>query len=225
MSAFTLVGIYGGTFDPIHYGHLRVAQELADDIEFDRFYVVPAGEPRLRAVPAGSKTQRAQMVALAIQGNPAFTLDEREINRSGVSVTVESLKEYQQECQAYYDNRAALCFIIGADSFLKIRQWHEWQTVFQLCHLIVVDRPGSQLMQQTDRLPAEIRQASASRWVIDPRKLTSQPHGLIYVAPTTLLDISATRIRALVAAGKSVRYLLPDCVADYIKTQHLYGKT
>jgi len=214
-----LVGIYGGTFDPVHYGHLRVAEELVDAIGFDRFYFVPAGEPRLREAPVASKHHRARMVALSIQNNTRFSLDDREIKRLGVSTTVESLREYHVE----YGGNAVFCFIMGADTFLRIHHWYLWQALFQLCHLVIVDRPGSQRMMNSGNFPQEIQDACASRWVTDPSVLAHQFNGKIYIAQTTLLDISATRIRNLIAAEKSVRYLLPDVVLDYIKTHHLYS--
>ena len=219
MGNFPLVGIYGGTFDPIHYGHLRVAEELIDAIEFARFFYVPAGEPRLRNAPLASKSHRAKMVSLSIENNARFFLDEREIKRSGVSFTVESLREYHAE----YTGNAALCFIMGADTFLKIHHWHQWHEVFQLCHVMIVDRPGSTRMMNHSNLPPELQNACATRWVTRPSDLASQISGMIYVAQTTLLDISATRIRSLVVAGKSIRYLLPEAVSDYIKTHHLYS--
>jgi len=218
MTNRTLIGIYGGTFDPVHYGHLRVAEELTDSIGFDRFYFVPAGEPRLRDVPAASKIQRAEMVKLALADNPLFSLDEREIKRRGVSTTVESLREYHAE----FNGEVALCFIMGADSLIKLHHWHCWRELFELCHLVVVDRPGSVSINDRHDLPEEIRLTCASRWVASPNELTHRASGMIYVAPTTLLDISATKIRERVAAGKSIRYLLPDAVVDYIKTNHLY---
>ncbi|MDR4514971.1 nicotinate-nucleotide adenylyltransferase [Nitrosomonas sp.] len=214
-----LIGIYGGTFDPIHYGHLRVAEELADTIRFDQFFFVPAGEPRLRDSPGAAKYHRAQMVSLSIKNNTRFFLDEREINRPGVSTTVASLKEYHAE----YDGRAILCFVMGADTFLKIHYWHCWQELFQLCHLIIVERPGSiQVVNRSD-LPQKIQIECASRWTSDPCDLIRQYSGMIYIAQTTLLDISATQIRNLIAAGRSIRYLLPDITVDYIKTHDLYS--
>ena len=219
MSKLPLVGIYGGTFDPVHYGHLRVAEELVDTIGFDRFYFVPAGEPRLRDGPVASKQHRARMIALSIQNNARFSLDDRETKRSGMSVTVETLREYHTE----YGGNTAFCFIMGVDTFLKINYWYLWQELFQLCHLVIVDRPGSMGIIDRRDFPQDIKQACVSRWTDDPSDLTRQLNGKVYIAQTTLLDISATRIRSLIAADKSVRYLLPDVVLDYIKTQHLYS--
>jgi nicotinate-nucleotide adenylyltransferase len=218
MANLALVGIYGGTFDPIHFGHLRVAEELLNDIAFNRFFFVPAGKPRLRDMPVASKTQRARMVELAIADNPGFLLDKREIKREGVSMTVETLREYRSENGA----DVALCLIIGADTFLKIHHWCNWHEVFELCHVIIVSRPGSMLIKHKQSLPKEIQQACVSRWTTCSVSLASQPYGLIYVASTTLLDISATQIRAMIAVKKSIRYLLPDAVFDYIKTYQLY---
>lgn len=218
MANLALVGIYGGTFDPIHIGHLRVAEELINDIAFSRFFFVPAGKPRLRDMPFASKMQRARMVELAIADNPGFLLDTREIKRESVSRTVETLREYRSE----YGGDVALCLIIGADTFLKIHQWYDWRDIFGLCHLIIVNRPGSRVIKHKQNLPEEIQQVCAACWTACSVSLTGQPNGLIYVAPTTLLDISATQIRAMVAVRKSIRYLVPDAVSDYIKTHQLY---
>lgn len=219
MAEMPLVGVYGGTFDPVHYGHLRVAEELVDNIDFERFFFVPAGNPRLRDALIAPKYHRLKMVELSIKNNARFSLDNREINRSGVSTTVQSLREYQTE----YDGRLALCFIMGVDSFLKLHHWYQWHELFNLCHLIVVERPGSQRMTEVHCFPQEIQDACRQRWVACASDLTEKSSGMIYVAQTTLLDISATRIRTLMAAGKSIRYLLPEVVAAYIKTQHLYS--
>ncbi len=213
-----LIGVYGGTFDPIHYGHLRVAEELVEAAALDQLYFMPAGEPRLRDVPAASANHRAQMVMLAIQSNSHFFLDEREIKRSGESTTVESLHEYRRQ----YGECAVLCFILGADAFFKIHHWYRWRELFQLCHLIVVERPDSQRVASRHDLPCELRSACESRWTLNPVDLRRRLSGMIYIAPTTLLDISATRIRECIAANNSVGNFLPENVSDYIKTHHLY---
>ncbi len=215
------IGIYGGTFDPIHNGHLRVAEELVDLIGLDQLFFVPAGEPRLRNAPVASAYHRAQMVSLSIQDNANFFLDDREIKRSGVSTTVESLQEYRAE----YGEQAVFCFIMGADAFIKIHHWYCWRELFQLCHLIVVERPNSQRVSNCRELPQELQSICTPRWVSDVGDMMRQFSGMIYIAKTALLDISATRIRNYVAADKSIRYLLPEVVSDYIKTHHLYSGT
>ena len=215
---FPLVGIYGGTFDPIHYGHLRIAEELLDSIGLQRMIFVPSGAPRLRAAPAASRGHRAAMVRLAIQDNSRFALDEREINRPGTSTTVQSLREYRCEL----GENTALCFVLGIDAFIKINQWSEWQTLLNLCHLIVVGRPGFVSISGEKDLPAEIRHEYSSRHAADASDLARQPGGCIYTARTSLLEISASQIRSLIGTAKSIRYLLPENISEYIKSNRLY---
>lgn len=215
---FSLVGIYGGTFDPIHYGHLRIAEELLDIIDLRRIVFVPSGAPRLRTVPAASRNHRAAMVRLAIQDNDMFALDEREVNRPGVSTTVESLCEYQYEL----GKNTALCFILGIDAFVKINQWRNWHELFNLCHMIIVARPGYTSIDDYQNLPVDIRKELIARRVLNAGDLGLQMNGFIYTAQTSLLEISASHIRSLIAAGKSTRYLLPEIVSDYIKSNYLY---
>ena len=215
---FPLVGIYGGTFDPIHYGHLRIAEELLDSIGLQRMIFVPSGAPRLRAAPAASRGHRAAMVRLAIQDNSRFALDEREINRPGTSTTVQSLREYRCEL----GENTALCFVLGIDAFIKINQWSEWQTLLNLCHLIVVGRPGFVSISGEKDLPAEIRHEYSSRHAADASDLARQPGGCIYTTRTSLLEISASQIRSLIGTAKSIRYLLPENVSEYIKSNRLY---
>lgn len=215
---FHLVGIYGGTFDPIHYGHLRIAEELLDIIGLQRILFVPSGAPRLRAAPVAPKNHRSAMVRLAIRDNNMFTLDEREVNRPGVSTTVESLCEYQYEL----GKNTAPCFILGIDAFIKINQWHHWQELFNLCHMIIVARPGYTSIHDYQNLPADIRKEFIARRVLHASDLKLQINGFIYTAQTSLLEISASHIRSLIAAGKSTRYLLPEIVSDYIKSNYLY---
>ena len=218
----SLVGIYGGTFDPIHFGHLRVAEELIDSINLQHIIFVPSGEPRLRNTPIGTRHQRTEMIRLAIQDNHQFSIDEREINRSGMSATVESLREYRSE----WGRNAVLIFILGIDAFRKINEWHHWRELFDLCHIIVVPRPGYVSVDDHQNLPEEIKTELIARCVLDAKDLKLQTHGAIYTAQTSLLEISATQIRSLISTGRSIRYLLPENVSDYIKINHLYaGKT
>ncbi len=214
----SLVGIYGGTFDPIHYGHLRVAEELADEVNFQQIIFVPSGTPRLRNTPLGSRDQRAEMVRLAIQDNPHFAIDEREIYRPGVTATVESLREFQSES---IPNRI-LCFIVGIDTFIHINHWIQWRELFNLCHLVVVARPGYGSISDHRTLPQEVAQELALRRAVSADDLSKQATGLIYIAHTSLLEISASHIRHLVGINKSIRYLLPSTISDYIVKNQLY---
>lgn len=217
--ASSFIGIFGGTFDPIHYGHLCMAEEITELLDLREMRFVPAGMPRLRYAPAASAQHRAAMVQAAIRGNPRFVLDEREIHRPGASYSVESLRDLKQE----EGEDATLCFIMGADAFMRLAEWHDWRDLFQLCHIIIAARPGHVLATNRDVLPQELREECTQRWVSSAGGLAGVSTGLIYVAPTTLLDISATTIRARINAGGSARYLLPDAVLDYIAANHLYS--
>jgi nicotinate-nucleotide adenylyltransferase len=215
-----LTGIFGGTFDPIHSGHMRVAAEIAEMTRLEERRIVPAAVPRLRLPPIASIQHRVAMIRLAIQGNSRFILDEREAKRRGASYSIDSLGELKQEL----GESVILCFVLGADAFMKLPEWHSWRELFGLCHFIIAARPGHALITDPDVLPLALKEECAQRWVSDAGALKRLPCGLIFIAPTTLLDISATRIRACVAAGKSIRYLLPDAARDYIAANHLYSE-
>jgi nicotinate-nucleotide adenylyltransferase len=217
-SRFRLTGVFGGTFDPIHYGHLRVAEEIAEMITLQEMRFMPAGMPRLRDAPVASCHHREAMVRIAVESNPGFILDERETRSPGISYSVETLRGLKRELGGH----SVLCFIVGADAFMRLAQWHEWREIFGLCHLIIVRRPGHEANLNRDNLLPELREACAPRWTASPNDLKKVHSGLIFLAPTTLLDISATAIRARISAGKSVRYLLPDATLDYIAANHLY---
>lgn len=213
-----LIGIYGGTFDPIHYGHLRVAEEIGEMADLREVRFIPAGVPRLRAAPVASLHHRVAMVRLAIGSNRRFELDEREVRRQGISRSVDTLREIKQEL-----DEVGLCFITGADAFTKLAEWRCWRELFQLCHFIVAARPGHGLTISPDDLPEKLNHECAGRWVSSADSLRQASSGFIFIAPTTLLDISATNIRARLAAGKSLRYLVPDAVLNYIGTNRLYS--
>lgn len=215
----SLVGIFGGTFDPIHCGHLRIAEEIVAMLGLRELRFMPAGMPRLRQPPTASPQQRAAMVRIAIQGNARLVLDEREIKRPGASVTAESLRELRQEL----GESVTLCFVMGADAFMKLDQWHCWQELFGLCHFIIAARPGHALKSGGDALPKTLKEACALRWVHSADQLKTAGSGLILVAPTTLLEVSASTLRARIAAKEGTRDLLPDAVLDYIETNHLYS--
>lgn len=216
--ALPLIGIFGGTFDPVHYGHLRIAEEIAEMARLREMRFIPAGRPRLRSTPMASLQHRVAMVRLAIQGNSRFILDEREVRRGGISYSVESLRELKQEL----GNDVILCFITGADAFMKLAEWHSWRELFRLCHFIIAARPGYTPARYSDALPRELKEECAGRWVSSATSLSQSNGGSIFIAPTTLLDISATVIRVRVAAGKSIRYLTPDAALDYIAANRLY---
>ena len=217
-SGSPLVGIFGGTFDPIHYGHLRVAEEIVETVGLQKMYFVPAGMPRLRHSPVASSQHRVEIVRLAIQKNPDFVLDEREIYRDGVSYSIDTVREFKQE----FGEEVRLCFILGADAFIKLPEWNNWKELFNLCHFIVSTRPGYTLTLIKELLSKELREECSQRWVSNTESLKKDTSGLIFIASTTMLDISATSIRAHIAAGRSVRHLVPSVTVNYISENKLY---
>jgi nicotinate-nucleotide adenylyltransferase len=213
-----LTGIFGGTFDPIHYGHLRVAEEISEIADLAEMRFVPAALPRLRPPPVAEVHHRVEMVRLAIDGNSRFMLDLRETRRHGTSYSIDTLREMKQQL----GDEATLCFMLGADAFMKLARWGSWRELFSLCHFIVAARPGHPLLEATDALPRELKLECQDRWVSRTDDLARAPGGLVFLAPTTLLDISATNIRACISSRKSARYLLPDATLDYISMNQLY---
>ena len=214
----TLVGIFGGTFDPIHYGHLRIAEEIVKTAGLQKLYFVPAGMPRLRHSPVASPQHRVEIVRLAIQKNPDFVLDEREINRDGVSYSIDTVREFKQE----FGEEIRLCFVLGADAFINLSEWNNWKELFNLCHFIISTRPGYSLTSINELLPKELREECSQRWVSNTVNLRKNSSGLIFIASTTMLDISATSIRAHIAVGRSVRHLVPSVTVNYISENKLY---
>ena len=217
-SGSPLVGIFGGTFDPIHYGHLRVAQEIVETVGLQKMYFVPAGMPRLRHSPVASPQHRVEIVRLAIQKNPDFVLDGREIYRDGVSYSIDTVREFKQE----FGEEIRLCLVLGADAFIKLPEWNNWKELFNLCHFIVSTRPGYSLTLIKELLSKELREECSQRWVSNTESLRKDTSGLIFIASTTMLDISATSIRAHIAAGRSVRHLVPSVTVNYISENKLY---
>ena len=211
------IGLFGGTFDPIHYGHLRLAEEMASALNLREVRFIPAAQPPLRAAPRTSAAHRVEMVRRAITGNSRFVLDEREVRRAelqaGPSYTVDTLSELRAEV----GSEQPLYWLLGADAFINLPSWHEWRRLFELAHIGVAERPGT-LLQQT--LADDLRSEMAMRNVSDLANITAA--GTISIVPMTPLAISARRIRAALIAQTSVRYLLPDDVLDYIQHQHLY---
>jgi len=213
-----LVGIFGGTFDPIHYGHLRIAEEIVKIVGLQKMYFVPAGMPRLRHSPVASPQHRVEIVRLAIQKNPDFVLDGREIYRDGVSYSIDTVREFKQE----FGEEIRLCLVLGADAFIKLPEWNNWKELFNLCHFIVSTRPGYTFTLIKELLSKELREECSQRWVSNTETLKKETSGLIFIASTTMLDISATSIRAHIAVGRNVRHLVPSVTVNYISKNKLY---
>lgn len=209
------IGIFGGTFDPIHFGHLRLAEELAAAIALDRVLFIPAGQPPHRGTPHTAATHRSAMVRLAIATNPRFVFDGREVQRPQPSYTVDTLTDLRAEL----GKDRPLWLLLGADAFLGLSSWHDWQRLFALANIAVAARPGNGLMQpgalheplKGEVLKRQVAEASAAG-----------PAGSVLLRQMTPLAISATAIRDTLARRGSARYLLPDAVLDYIHEHQLY---
>lgn len=204
-----MIGIMGGTFDPIHLGHLRTALEIAESCGMEQVRFIPGSVPPHRPQPQASAEQRWEMVRLAIENEPLFQADRRELERQGNSYTVDTLTSLRDDLGA----KTPLAFVLGMDAFLAFRSWHRWQDILRLAHLVVMSRPGytpdpqdwyGELLTQTT---CELRSTAA---------------GKVNFLTTTQLEISATAIRNACKNNKSIRFLVPETVRHYIQEQCLY---
>ena len=207
------LGILGGTFDPIHYGHLRPAQEVLRALDLAEIRVIPAANPPHRRPPVATAEQRLRMVELAVAGVPGFTVDDREFRRGGPSYTVLTLESLRREF-----GERPLCLLMGLDAFEGIETWHQWQRLPELAHFIVMTRPGWEF-PAGERLPPWAR----DRLVRETSKLAQAGAGKIYFQAVTPQDISATRIREALARGEPVEAWLPFAVLEYIRANRVYA--
>lgn len=219
MASIAPVGIFGGTFDPIHNGHLRLAQEALEQCGLHSVHFIPGGTPPHRDAPYASAPQRLDMVRLALHRNPAFVLDEREVHRTDPCYTVDTLVELRSEL----GEQRPLCLLMGGDAFLTLHTWHEWKRLFVLAHIVVMQRAGGRpLGNAIKEADATLRSEYHARLAPSARALLDSPAGIIFVADMPALEISATDIRRRCSEKKDTRYLLPDAVAYYIQYHHLY---
>ncbi len=212
------VGVLGGTFDPIHFGHLRLAEELAEVLEIGQVRFIPAGRPPHRGQPRAEARHRLEMARLAIAGNPRFVLDEREYHRAAPSYSVDTLADLRAELPG----GTPLVLFMGADAFLGLTTWHDWRRLFELAHVAVAHRPGFSSASWEDALPDPLRRLLSTRRVEQSPDILDTPAGRIFLHGITPLDISASRIRDRALRGLSLRYLLPDTVIDYLNENRLY---
>ncbi|WP_374277349.1 nicotinate-nucleotide adenylyltransferase [Azonexus sp.] len=210
------LGLFGGTFDPVHYGHLRLAEESIAHLGLGGVRWIPAGQPPHRGVPQVTAAQRLAMVRRAVDGNPRFSVDPAEVEAAVPSYTVLTLERLRRELGP----DRPLVLLVGADAFAGLATWHRWCDLFALAHVAVSHRPGFPV--EPASLPAELAGEFAARRLADAAGLRLAPAGGIVTFAMTQLAISATQIRKLLANGLSARYLLPDDVLDYIQTHSLY---
>lgn len=213
-AAFRRIGVFGGTFDPVHNGHLRTALEVGELLALDELRLVPASVPPHRDAPVATGAERLRMLQLAADANPGFLVDDLELVRGGASYTIETLRAVRAEAGP----QARLCLIVGLDAFAQIHTWKDWPQLTDHAHVVVVQRPGAAL-----GLTGDAADWAAQRLATDPLSaLAAAPCGAVLRLELTQLAISATQIRALLAEHRSPRYLLPDAVLDYIRENRIY---
>lgn len=206
------IGLYGGTFNPVHVGHLRVAEEMREQFHLDRVVFIPSFQPPHKSGCHTPAAHRLAMVQAAVAANEWFVVSDVEIQRAGPSYACETIRHFRR----WYGNRAELFFIVGSDAFEEIATWHAYPEFFALCHFVVMSRPGCAISALPPELAGRYTRHSATEY--------RSPQGcrLIFCSVTGL-DVSSTDIRRRVTAGASIRYLVPDTVAQYINQHGVYA--
>jgi nicotinate-nucleotide adenylyltransferase len=204
-----MIGIFGGTFDPVHYGHLRSALEVKEIFGLSEVRLIPSAQPPHREQPAATTLMRLHMLELAIKDQPGLVIDTRELNRQGASYMVDTLQSLRQELK----NEPLLLFI-GSDAFNQLKTWHQWPHLFDFAHIVVMTRPGFTIQNLDDFFKA--------RLATEITELANNTAGKLYFQQITQLDISATAIRNMIAEQQNPGFLLPDNVIAYIRQHKLY---
>lgn len=203
------IGIFGGSFDPVHFGHLRPALEVLESLSLDHMLFIPSGNPPHRGAPVASAEQRLAMLRAAVQDEPRFRVDERELKRAAPSYTVDTLAELRRE-----HPQDALVLVVGMDAFLGFPSWHRWREIFGLAHVVVAHRPGWTL-QSGGEIAEVLKERRAET-------LEGQA-GRVLLQPVTQLEISSTQVRETAARGGDLRYLVPEAVRTYIEESDCYA--
>lgn len=209
-----MIGILGGTFDPIHFGHIKPALALLRELPFTEIRLVPVRHPPHRPPPCANAAQRWHMLRTVVTGIPGLVADDRELRREGPSYTVDTLRDLRREL----GEQVGLGLILGSDAYAELSSWHRWHELLDLCSMVVTQRPGYPVPEQ-----GEVGELLKARRVNDPEAFAASPHGAILPWRVPHLDVSATAIRACIAAGEQPRYMLPGSVWAYICRTGLYG--
>ncbi len=204
---------FGGTFDPIHNGHLRTATDVAELLGVAEVRLIPCGKPAHRAPPVATAAQRLKMLQLAVEDQPGFVIDTQELTRSGPSYMVDTATNLRTEL----GQQCCICLMMGMDAFLGLPNWHQWQKIPEYLNLVVMERPGWQGGQHK-----ALQSLLAQRQVTTTEALLSAPAGKILLVTVSKLAISASRIRKKISAGESVDGLLPKAVLELIETEEIY---
>jgi len=208
-----MIGVFGGTFDPIHFGHLRPALDMLQDLPLQEIRFVPLRTAVHRTQPVATATQRLAMVRAAVEGQPGFVADPRELQRTGSSYSYDTIVSLRAEL----DPRLPICLLTGLDAFAELPIWYRWEDITGMAHVVVMRRPGAGGV--TD---PELRRWMEPRLAANPAALAQVPGGLILFRDVTQFDISATAIRSQLAQGLSPRFLLPASVLTFIEREGLY---
>ncbi len=209
------LGLLGGTFDPVHIAHLRLALEAIEALGLERVRWIPSGRPGHRGVPRATANERLSMLRLALAGEPRFAIDEDDARSDEPTYTVHTLERLRRELGP----ALPLVLIVGADHLRGLHTWRDWRRLLEHAHIAVAQRPGHAIARAA--LDPEVA-LEYDRRLAPPAALAASPGGAITVFTMTPLDISASAIREALAAGRNARYLLPDRVLDYIEAKHLY---
>lgn len=209
------LAVFGGTFNPVHNGHLRSALELVERLQLDGLGLMPCANPYHRDDPGCDALHRAAMVEAAVAGEPRLYCDRRELRRAGPTYTYDSLLELRAEA----GEQRPLALVMGCDALLGLDRWHRWQHLLELAHVVVITRPGWEL-PESGAVAQWLRQHESS---LD-NSLARAPAGSVLLCALRPLPISSTDIRQQLADGRSARYLTPEPVLDYIHEHGLYGR-
>ena len=204
-----MIGIYGGTFDPVHYGHLRTALEVKEIFALDELRLIPCYQSPLKNSSQATPAQRLEMLERGIANQTGFICDSRELDRAGRSYMVDTLTSLRNDFPAQ-----SLILFMGGDAFAQLESWYQWQRLFDYAHIVVITRPHSEKPSLAEFLN--------QRLTTQLSDLKIEKHGRLFFQTVTQLDISATAIRALQAQKRSIRFLLPDNVIDSIERYKLY---
>ena len=208
------MGVFGGTFDPIHYGHLRTAFELREAVRLAEVRFLPTGNPPHRDQTQASAEERLAMVQAAVADQPGFCVDDRETRRSGLSYSVDTLGELRGEFP-----QRSICLLLGMDAFLGLPNWHRWREILELANVVVAHRPGWKAPTQGPLGEVMVDHGTGS-----VRDLHDATAGRIYVHAVTQLEISSTDLRALIARGGDPRFLVPDSVCKLLRETGWYAE-
>lgn len=218
MAIKSSIGVLGGTFDPIHFAHLRLAEEVAEAFMLNTVRLIPSANPPHRITPSAPAEDRLKMVELALdRANKKLVPDGRELNRVGKSYMVDTLKQLRTE-----HPNASISLILGTDAFIELMTWHEWQQLFSLANIIVASRPNLPLSVLETNLEKKLASEYEARKRHDRDLLHSSKNGLIFTYEFTSLEVSGTSLRRRIQHKQSLKYLLPDNVINYIQNHNLY---